>query len=77
MPQILNIFGFIFFFYSHEYKSIHVPLKGKGGEAKIDLELSVKLVKYKNLQTKDLKKALDLAETHREFIITKWHDYFK
>lgn len=77
MPQILNILGFTFFFYSREHEPIHVHVKGKGGEAKIDLEPDVNLVKYKNFKRKDLKKVLELTEINREYMIQRWLDHFK
>ena len=76
MPQILNLLGFTFFFYSHEHEPIHVHIRGKGGEAKFNVDPEVKLVNFRHLKRSDLRMAERLVKRHQAFIRASWNAYF-
>ncbi len=72
MPTILRKLGFRFFFFSNEHPPPHIHIQGKGGVLKYDVE-NKKLVYNKGIKPKDIKKALEIAENHRDEIIEKWN----
>ena len=37
MPEVFNLYGFSFFFYSREHSPIHIHVQGAEGEAKFEL----------------------------------------
>ena len=76
MPQILNILGFTFFFYSREHAPIHVHIRGRGGEAKFELDPEIRLINFRNLKRNDLRMAERLVRRHRNFIMVSWQTYF-
>lgn len=76
MPTVFIKDGFRFFFYSNDHTPIHVHVKKGSGEAVFEVEGAVVLRESVGLKTKELSKAEDLAEEHRELIIQKWHEYF-
>lgn len=76
MPTVFTKDGFRFFFYSNDHTPIHVHVKKGSGEAVFEVEGAVVLRESVGLRTKELSKAEDLAEEHRELIIQKWHEYF-
>lgn len=75
MPTIFEIFGLRFFFYSDEHRPIHVHVVKGDDDAKIQIEDEVKLVYNHGLKSKDLKRALELAEMYKEDIINTWNEY--
>lgn len=77
MPEILRTLGFIFYFYSNEHLPIHVHVKGKGGEARFDLEPVIQLTESKGYKAKQLKQIEKLVEERKEQLIVAWHEYFK
>jgi hypothetical protein len=76
MPTVFTKDGYRFFFYSNDHTPIHVHVQKGGGEAVFIVEGEVFLRESVGLKTKQLSKAEDLAESHKELIIQKWHEYF-
>jgi len=76
MPTVFTKDGYRFFFYSNDHTPIHVHVQKGGGEAVFIVESAVFLRESVGLKTKQLSKAEDLAELHKELIIQKWHEYF-
>ena len=75
MPKIFEKDGYRFFFYSNEHRPIHVHVRRGGGEAVFDVETGVELRESQGLKVKELARAEELAQAHREYIIQKWHEY--
>ncbi len=74
MPTILNLNGFIFFFYVNEHDPMHIHVS-KGDEyAKIEL-VTMKVTRY-TLKPKDLKQALDITKSNQQAFMEAWNDYF-
>jgi hypothetical protein len=75
MPNIFEKEGYRFFFYSNEHRPIHVHVRRGGGEAVFNVEEGVELRESQGLKVKELARAEELAQEHRELIIQKWHEY--
>ncbi len=75
MPQIFQKEGYRFFFYSNEHRPIHVHVRRGGGEAVFDVETIVELRESQGLKVRELARAQELAEEHRQLIIEKWHEH--
>jgi len=75
VPKIFEKDGYRFFFYSNEHRPIHVHVRRGGGEAVFDVETGVELRESQGLKVKELARAEELAQAHREYIIQKWHEY--
>ncbi len=75
-PTVFREGGFRFFFYSNDHHPIHVHVRYQNGEAVFDVEDGVDLRESYGLKIKDLTKAEELANAHKELIIQKWHEYF-
>ena len=76
MPTVFIKDGFRFFFYSNDHTPIHVHVKRGNGEAVFIVEGDVVLRASVGMNTAELAKAEDLAITHKELIIRRWHEYF-
>jgi hypothetical protein len=46
-----------------------------GGEAVFDVETIVELRESQGLKVRELARAQELAEEHRQLIIEKWHEH--
>ena len=75
MPVIFEQDGYRFFFYSNEHLPIHVHVRYGGGEAIFVLEDQIVLRESIGLKVKELAKAQELAESHKEDIIRKWDEH--
>ncbi|MGD0059016.1 MAG: DUF4160 domain-containing protein [Verrucomicrobiia bacterium] len=75
MPSIFEQDGYRFFFYSNEHRPIHVHVRRGGGEAVFNVEEGVELRESQGLKVKELARAEELAQQHRELIIQKWHEH--
>jgi len=75
MPKIFEKHGYKFFFYSNEHGPIHVHVRHGGGEAVFEVERGVELRESQGLKVRELAKAEELADAHRELIIQKWHEH--
>jgi hypothetical protein len=76
MPTVFTQDGFRFFFYSNDHSPIHVHVRRGSGEAVFEVEEDIILRESVGMKTKELTKAEDLVEQHKELIIQKWHEYF-
>ncbi|HEV2437214.1 MAG TPA: DUF4160 domain-containing protein [Verrucomicrobiae bacterium] len=75
MPTILEKDGFRFFFYSNDYRPIHVHVRYGNGEAVFNVETEVELRESQGLKLRELAKAERLAEENKKLIIAKWHEH--
>ena len=75
MPSIFEKDGYRFFFYSNDHRPIHVHVRHGGGEAVFNVEEGVELRESQGLKVKELARAEELAQQHRELIIQKWHEH--
>lgn len=75
MPNIFTQDGFRFFFYSNDHRPIHVHVRKGEGEAVFEVETGVELRESVGFKVKELRRAQQLAEAHRETIIRKWHEH--
>lgn len=75
MPTVLEIFGLRFFFFSEDHAPIHVHVVKGDDDAKISIEPEIKLIYNHGLKTKDITRALKLAEMYKEDIIETWNKY--
>ena len=76
MPTVFLKGGFRFFFYSNDHRPIHVHVRYQSGEAVFEIEDGIFLRESHGLKMKELSKAEELADAHKELIIEKWHEYF-
>ena len=76
MPRIFERDGYRFFFYSNEHRPIHVHVRYGGGEAVFDVEHTVELRESQGLKVRELAKAEELANQHRDLIIERWNEHF-
>lgn len=75
MPNLFEIEGYRFFFYSNEHRPIHVHVRRGGGEAVFEVEDSVELRESLGLKVKELARAEELAFQNRERILKAWHEH--
>jgi hypothetical protein len=74
MPQIFEKEGFKFSFYSNEHRPIHVHVRKAGAEALFNTEGGVQLRESFGFKARDLARAEELAEAHKELIIQSWNE---
>ena len=75
MPIIFEQDGFKFLIYSNEHLPIHVHVRYGGGEAVFVMTEPVTLRESAGMKVKELSKAEELAESHREEILEKWDEH--
>ena len=75
MPKIFEQDGYRFFFYSNEHRPIHVHVRYGSGEAVFEVAQGIELRESLGLKMRELARAQELAETHRELIIQKWYEH--
>lgn len=76
MPRVFEKDGYTFFFYSNDYRPIHVHVRYGGGEAVFNVEEAVELGDSHGLKVSELTHAESLARSHRALILEKWHEHF-
>jgi hypothetical protein len=76
MPTVFTKDGYRFFFYSNDHTPIHVHVRKGSGEAVFIIEGEVFLRESVGLKITELSKAESFAESNKELIIQKWHEYF-
>lgn len=85
MPKIFEFLGISIFFYSNEHEPIHVHGRHSGKESKAEIilrdgkihKILIKEVPNKKpLSTKHLNSFNKLVNTHCEYIVKCWIDYF-
>jgi hypothetical protein len=75
MPRVFEKDGFTFFFYSNEHLPIHVHVRHGDGEAIFVISDEIVLRESIGLKVRELAKAENLAEAHRNLIIEKWNEH--
>ncbi len=74
MPTLLKKDGFKFFFYANEHEPRHIHVMKGEGFFKVELE-ELRIINNR-MKPKDLKKALSIADKHKEEFIRRWNEYF-
>lgn len=78
MPEVLNLFGYSFFFYSKEHEPIHIHVEGEEGLVVYDLidgEFVLRKEKGK-VKTSSKKKIVKALKEHKDLIIEVWKEHF-
>lgn len=79
MPEIFNLYGFSFFFWSREHEPVHVHVEGSDGYATYDwneeMNVFVERECY-NIKAGDLKKIKKAIDARRQEIFDKWNEHF-
>ena len=79
MPVVLRYKGFRFFFYSNEgspRESVHVHLRGEGGEAKFWVRPEVRVATSDGLSARTLRELVRVVEQNAELIERAWNEHF-
>jgi len=76
MPTILKIDGWRFFFFSDEHTPEHIHIEKADSYARIEIESLLVTDSY-NLNSKELKKLLQLVKQHNKELKEAWNEYFK
>jgi len=76
MPTILRIDGYRFFFFSDEHTPEHIHIENGDSYARIEIE-SLKVTNSYNLNSKELKKILELVSKNKDKLKGAWDEYFK
>ncbi len=76
MPTIFKINGYRFFFFSDEHTPEHIHIEKADAYARIELD-NLKVTDSYNLNSKELKKLLNLVEENKEKLQGAWNEYFK
>ncbi len=78
MPTILILKGYRFFFYSSDVgEPPHVHVEKGDAEAKIWLIPEIKPQYFNGFKTQEKKEILEIIHQKKEFLKTKWNEYFK
>ena len=79
MPEIFNLYGYSFFFWSKEHEPIHVHVEGADGYATFDwddeTETFVERECYK-IKAGDLRKIRKAIADRKQEIFNKWNEHF-
>lgn len=78
MPEVLNKYGFSFFFYSKEHEPIHIHVEGTEGLVIYDLidDTFVQREKKGKLKANDIKRIEKTLSQYKENIIKAWNKHF-
>jgi hypothetical protein len=76
VPTVFTKEGFRFFFYSNDHEPVHVHVRKGDGEAVFTMHGAVELQESAGLKLQEVRRALELAEAHRNAILNKWHEHF-
>jgi len=76
MPTIFKIDGWRFFFFSDEHTPEHIHIEKADGYARIEIESLLVTDSY-NLNSKELKKLLQLVKQHSKELKEAWNEHFK
>ena len=78
MPKVLEINGYKFSFYSNEnYEPAHIHINKGTGNAKYWLEPELVEGYSYGFKLKERRDIKTIIQEHFEFLIRKWHEYFK
>jgi hypothetical protein len=75
MPLVFEKEGFRFAFYSNDHRPIHVHVRKGDGEAIFNVEGLIELRESAGMKVRDLARAQELAEEHKEIILKKWYEH--
>lgn len=75
MPTVLKIDGFRFFFFSNEHEPVHIHIEKGDMYARIELN-SLKVTDSYNVNSKDLKKMIEIIEKNKDKLQGAWNEYF-
>ena len=75
MPTILKIDGYRFFFFSNEHSPIHIHIEKSDSYARIEIEC-LKVSDSYNLNSKEIKKLVNLVKSNQETLKKAWNEYF-
>jgi len=76
MPTIFREEGFVFSFFSGDgHEPVHVHVRKAGGACKLWME-PLRLARSEDMDLRDIKRAMQLAEKHRQEILEAWNEYF-
>jgi len=76
MPTIFKIDGYRFFFFSDEHTPEHIHIEKADAYARIEIE-SLKVTDSYNMNSKELKKLLNLVQKNKLKLQGAWDEYFK
>ncbi|NOT01941.1 MAG: DUF4160 domain-containing protein [Phycisphaerales bacterium] len=79
MPVVLRIRGYRFLFFSNEgdpREPTHVHVRKGEKVAKIWLEPKIQLAEAYRMNSRELRKLVELVEIHEETIRRAWHRHF-
>ena len=80
MPSVFRDGPFRFFFYSNEgnpREPLHVHVRGAGGEAKIALDPTPRVVRSRGLSSAILQTLTGIVAQNRTQIEEAWDDHFR
>ena len=75
MPTVLKINGFRFFFFSNEHEPKHIHIEKGDMYARIELG-TLKVTDSYNVNSKDLKKIIEIIEKNEDKLKGAWNEYF-
>lgn len=79
MPRVLEINGFVLFFFSNEgnpREPMHIHVRRAGGLAKIWLIPEIELVETHGFSAREQRQILKLVQTHESVMKEAWNEYF-
>ena len=76
MPTVFKIDGYRFFFFSDEHTPEHIHIEKGDAYVRIEIE-SLRVTNSYNLNSKELKKLLDLVKKNKQKLKGAWDEYFK
>ena len=76
MPTVLRVDGFRFFFFSDEHTPEHIHIEKGDSYARIEID-SLRVTDSYNLNSKELKKLVNLVTKNEHKLKGVWNEYFK
>jgi len=76
MPTVFKIDGYRFFFFSDEHTPEHIHIEKADAYVRIEIE-PLRVTNSYNLNSKELKKLLDLVKKNKQKLKGVWDEYFK
>lgn len=78
MPEVLNKYGFSFFFYSKEHEPIHIHVEGAEGMVVYDLidgSFTQREIRGK-MKANDIKRIEKVLSQNQDKIVEAWNKHF-
>lgn len=76
MPTVHHEDGFRFFFFSDEHTPEHVHIEKADAYVRVELD-TLKVTQNHKLNSKELKKLLNIVQKNSKKFKGAWHEYFK